>query len=224
MFRLPFSRIPEVSGDRLVNYKDNCTIIIPKFDMTNRKPPPTNTDTIKLRGEIIFIPTNETYTEGDTHLLEPILRTISINVYLWDERLVLCGRQLLQWRCSHEFKVVIKRDGDSIALFESLMEFNPMPDTSWRTLRADFEIPVHIHWDDKVCVEVNTDGDMPVYDVRGVVLGHKELKVQFMAFGNAKDNGPRLMHLYQDEDWNRERAILARLGLDQALVAGIEDL
>ncbi|QGA21037.1 hypothetical protein EYB26_008747 [Talaromyces marneffei] len=204
MFRLPFSRIPEMSGDQ--------------------KPPPTSTETIKLRGEIIFIPTNETYAESDSHLLEPTLRTLSIHLYLWDDRLVLSGRQFLQWRCSHKFRVVIRRDGDSGPLFESLIEFDRSPDTSWRTLRAEIEIPTRMHWEDKVRCKVGSDGNMPVYDVRGVVLGHKEMRIQFMAFGNTEDNGPRLMHIYKDDDWNREREILAGLGFDKSVMAGLEEL
>lgn len=192
--------------------------------MLFRKPPPTSTDTIKLRGEIIFIPTNETYTEGDAHLLEPILRTASINLYLWDERLVLSGRQFLQWRCSHHFKVIFKRDGDAIPLFESLMEFDPTSDTSWRTLRAEVDIPVPIHWEEKVCVEVSSEGVMPLHDVRGVMMSYKEMKIWFIAFGNAKDNSPRLTHIYKDEGWNRDRGILASLGLDQSLMYGLAEL
>lgn len=194
------------------------------FDTINRKIHPINTHKIKLRGEIISTPTNETYTKGDAHLLEPILRTVSINLYLWDERLVLSGRQFLQWRCSHQFKVIIKRDSDAIPLFESLMEFDPTPDTSWRTLRAEVDIPIHMHWEDKVCIEVISNGDMPLHDVRGVMMSYKEMKIWFMAFGNAKDNSPRLIHIYKDEDWNREREILAGLGLDQSLMAGLEEL
>lgn len=190
----------------------------------HRKPPPTNTDTIKLRGEIIFIPTNETYTEGDAHLLEPILRTVSINLYLWDERLVLSGRQFLQWRRSQQFKVLIKRDGGAKTLLESLLEFDPTPDTSWRTLSAEVDIPIHIHWEEKVCIEVSSDGDMPVHDVRGVMTAYKEMKVCFKAFGNAKDNGPRLIHIYKDEDWIREQEILTGLDLDKPLMAGLEEL
>ncbi|KUL87400.1 hypothetical protein ZTR_04719 [Talaromyces verruculosus] len=190
----------------------------------DRKSLPTNTDTIKLRGEIIFIPTNETYTEGDAHLLEPILRTVSINLYLWDERLVLSGRQFLQWRCSHQFKVMIKRDGDAEPLLESLLEFDPTSDTSWRALRAEVEIPVPINWEDRIYVDVCSDGAMPVYDVRGVMMADKEVEICFMAFGNAKGNGPKLIHVYKDEEWKWERGILAGLGLDQSLMAGLEEL
>lgn len=192
--------------------------------MINRKPPSTKSDTIKLRGEIIFIPTNETYIEGDAHLLKPILRTVSINLYLWDERLVLSGRQFLQWRCSHRFKIIIKRDGDTIPLFESLMEFDPTADTSWRTLRAEVDIPIFIHWEEKVYIEVSSDGDMPLYDVRGVMISYKEMKIWFMAFGDAKDNSPRLMHVYKDEDWKRDRELLAGLGLDQSVMYGLAEL
>lgn len=119
---------------------------------------------------------------------------------------------------------MIKRDGDAEPLLESLLEFDPMPDTSWRSLRAEVEIPVPINWEDRICVEVGSDGAMPVYDVQGVMMADKEVEICFMAFGNAKDNGPRLIHVYKDEEWNRERRILAGLGLDQSLMAGLEEL
>ena len=119
---------------------------------------------------------------------------------------------------------MIKRDGDAEPLLESLLEFDPTPDTSWRALRAEAEIPVPINWEDGICVEVGSDGAMPVYDVRGVMTADKEVDICFMAFGNAKGNGPKLIHVYKDEEWNRERGILAGLGLDQSLMAGLEEL
>lgn len=189
----------------------------------NRKPL-TNTDTIKLRGEIIFIPTNETHAAGDAHVLEPILRTTSINLYLWDEKLVLSGRQILQWRCSHHFKVVIRREGHTVPLLETLLEFDPTPDTSWRTLRAEVDIPIKIHWEEKICVEISSESEMPVYDVRGVMVSYKEMKVYFMAFGNTKENGPSMIHIYKDEEWNKDWEILAGFGLDQSLMTGLEEL
>ncbi|EED13628.1 hypothetical protein TSTA_098840 [Talaromyces stipitatus ATCC 10500] len=94
-----------------------------------------------------------------------------------------------------------------------------MADTSWRTLRAEVEIPMRIGWEDKVCVEVSSDGDMSVYDVRGVLMGCKEMKIHFMAFGNAKNNGPRLTHVYRDEAWIRDRDVLAGCGLDRSVMA-----
>lgn len=137
---------------------------------------------------------------------------------------MLSGRQFLQWRCSYQFNVIVKRDGNAVTLLESLLQFDPTPDTSWRTLRAEVDIPIHINWEDKLCVEVASDGDMPVYDVRGLVLGYKELAIRFVAFGNAENNSPRLMHIYKDEGWNRERETLAGLGLDKSVMAGLGGL
>ena len=65
---------------------------------------------------------------------------------------------------------------------------------------------------------------MPLYDVRGVMMSYKEMKIWFMAFGDAKENSPRLMHVYKDEDWKRDRELLAGLGLDQSLMYGLAEL
>jgi hypothetical protein len=189
-----------------------------------RKTPNIGEEIIKLRGEIIFVPTNETYAEGDPHPSEAIFRTMSINLFLWDERLLPSGLQFLPWRCSHEFKVTFQRDDDPDSVMESIIQFHPSADTSSRTLTAEVDIQMRFKWVEKICVDVSSNGPMPVYDIRGVVVGFRDMEVRVRAFGEAEDSVPKLMYVYKDEAWNSDRELYARYHLDNLLMDGLEGL
>ncbi|OKL62847.1 hypothetical protein UA08_01811 [Talaromyces atroroseus] len=188
------------------------------------KIPDIEEEIIKLRGEVEFVVTYETYIKGDPRPTEAILRTMSINLFLWDDRLLVSGLQFLRWRCSHEFKLTIKREADPDSAMEWILPFQPRSDTGSRTLTAEVDIPMRFQGVETMLVEIGSNGPMPVYDIRGVVLGFRNMHIRIRAFGEDEDCVPKSRHVYKDEAWNRDCEILARHHLDSLLMDGLDGL